>query len=122
MVESPAFAAAAAVLASIVVMRTDEFYVLLADELYVFARRTIRGLESEQRGERLLAVTLLCKYSSALGKTVEEQSSLYECAELLESYSLQDAPHRVLTACFWVFARQGTAYIILSFVQANSNN
>ncbi|KAL5348658.1 hypothetical protein ACLOAV_006075 [Pseudogymnoascus australis] len=106
MVESPAFAAAAAALASIVVMKTDEFHVLLADELYIFARRTLRGLESEHHGERLLATTLLCKYCSALGKTVEEQSTLYECAEILESHSLQDAPHRVLTACFWVFARQ----------------
>lgn len=110
MVESPAFAAAAAALASIVVMKTDEFHVLLADELYIFARRTLRGLESEHHGERLLATTLLCKYCSALGKTVEEQSTLYECAEILESHSLQDAPHRVLTACFWVFARQGTAF------------
>lgn len=109
MIESPAFAAAAAAISSIMVMRREEFSVLLADELYTFARRTLRGLESEHREGRLLATTILCLYCSALGKTVEGQSTLHECAELLQAHSLQNAPHRLLTACFWVFARQGTA-------------
>lgn len=110
MIESPAFAAAAAALASIMVTKRDEFSVLLADELYVFARKTLQGLESEHCEGRLLATTLLCVYCSALGKTVEGQSTLHECAEILQAHSLQNAPYRVLTACFWVFARQGIAF------------
>ncbi|KFZ25107.1 hypothetical protein V502_00416 [Pseudogymnoascus sp. VKM F-4520 (FW-2644)] len=106
MIESPAFAAAAAALASIMVTKRDEFSVLLADELYVFARKTLRGLELEHREGRILAITLLCMYCSALGNTVEGKSTLRECAELLLAHGLHNAPYRVLTACFWVFARQ----------------
>ncbi|KFY98373.1 hypothetical protein V500_01705 [Pseudogymnoascus sp. VKM F-4518 (FW-2643)] len=106
MIESPAFSAAAAALASIMVTKRDEFSVLLADELCVFARKTLRGLESEHREGRLLATTLLCMYCSALGKAVEGRSTLRECAELLQAHSLRNAPYRVLAACFWVFARQ----------------
>ncbi|KFZ01176.1 hypothetical protein V501_10172 [Pseudogymnoascus sp. VKM F-4519 (FW-2642)] len=105
-IESPAFAAAAAALASIIVMKGDEFSVLLADELYSFARTALRGFKSEHRDGGLLAATLLCMYSSASGKTREYQSTLLELAELLQDHGLQDAPRGVLSACFWVFARQ----------------
>lgn len=109
-IESPAFAAAAAALASIIVMKGDEFSVLLADELYSFARTALRGFKSEHRDGGLLAATILCMYSSASGTTREDQSSLLELAELLQDHGLQDAPRGVKSACFWVFARQGTAF------------
>ncbi|KFY22127.1 hypothetical protein V493_06831 [Pseudogymnoascus sp. VKM F-4281 (FW-2241)] len=105
-IESPTFAAAAAALASVMVTKGDELSVLLADELYVFARRTLRGLELEHREGRFLATTILCVYCSALGKTAEGQFTLHECAELLQAHSLQNATNTVRTACFWVFVRQ----------------
>lgn len=87
MIESPEFAAAAVALALIMVTKRDEFSVLLADELYAFARKTLRGLESEHREGRLFATTILCMYCSALGKAVEGKSTLRECAELLQAHS-----------------------------------
>ncbi|OBT87253.1 hypothetical protein VE02_02948 [Pseudogymnoascus sp. 03VT05] len=105
-IESPAFAAAATAVASIMVMKGDEFSVLLVDELYSFARSALRGFKSEHRDGGLLAATILCIYGAASGKMREAQSTLLECAELLQDHGLQDAPRGVLTACFWVFARQ----------------
>ncbi|OBT43617.1 hypothetical protein VE00_05216 [Pseudogymnoascus sp. WSF 3629] len=105
-IESTAFEAAAAALSSIMVMKGDEFSVLLADELYSFARSALRGFKSAHRDGGLLGATLLCMYGSASGKTREGQSTLLECAELLQDRGLQIAPRGVLTVCFWVFARQ----------------
>lgn len=111
--ESPAFAAAAVALATITVTRRDEFSVLLTDGLYTFARSTFRSLKSEHREGGLLAATLLCMYCSALGKTIEWQSTLQECAELLQAHNIENAPCSVSTACFWAFARQGIALCCL---------
>lgn len=109
-IESPAFAAAAAALASLTVMKGNKFSVLLADELYSFAHAALRGFKSEHREGALFAATLLCMYGSASGKTREGQSTLLECADLLRGQGLHNAPHGGLTVCFWVFARQGTAF------------
>lgn len=108
--ESQAFAAAAVALASITDTRRDDFSVLLTDELYSFARETLRRLKSEHYEGSLLATTLLCMYCSALGKTIEGQSTLHECAELLQANSLENASDSVSTACFWAFARQGILF------------
>ncbi|KFY46923.1 hypothetical protein V494_00274 [Pseudogymnoascus sp. VKM F-4513 (FW-928)] len=104
--ESQAFTAAAVAISSITVTRRDRFSVLLADELYAFARKTLRRLKSKHCRGSLVAITLLYMYCSALGKTIEGQSTRDECAELLLVNSLDDAPDSVSTACFWAFARQ----------------
>ncbi|KFY09029.1 hypothetical protein V492_05690 [Pseudogymnoascus sp. VKM F-4246] len=104
--ESQAFTAAAVAFASITVTRRDTFSVLLADELYAFARKTLQRLKSKHCRGSLVAITLLYMYCSALGKTIEGQSTRDECAELLLVNSLDDAPDSVSTACFWAFARQ----------------
>lgn len=110
--ESQAFSAAAVALASITVTKRDDFSVLLTEELYVFARETLRRLKSEHCEGSLVATTLLYMYCSALGKTIEAQSTLHECAELLQANSLNNAPDSLSTACFWAFARQGTEFCI----------
>lgn len=94
-------------LASITVMSRDYFSVLLAEELYAFARETLRRLKSEHREGSLLAITVLYMYCSALGKTNECQSTRHECAELLQTTKPDNALDSLSTACFWAFARQG---------------
>ncbi|KFY09445.1 hypothetical protein V491_08172 [Pseudogymnoascus sp. VKM F-3775] len=104
--ESQAFSAAAVALASITVTKRDDFSVLLTEELYAFARETLRRLKSEHCEGSLVATILLYMCCSALGKTIEAQSTLHECAELLQANGLNNSLDSLSTACFWAFARQ----------------
>lgn len=70
-------------LALIMVTKGDEFSILLTNELYVVAYKTLQGLKLEHCKGRLLTTTLLYMYCLALGKAVKGQSTLRECVELL---------------------------------------
>ncbi|TGO08985.1 hypothetical protein BTUL_0184g00320 [Botrytis tulipae] len=105
-IESQAFAAAAVALASIQSLKSNSNSILLARELYKFARETLQRLKSDHHEGALLGTTILCVYSAASEQPIEESTILHECSHLLQTATSSTISDGVLSACFWTFARQ----------------
>ncbi|KAF7910255.1 hypothetical protein EAE99_011302 [Botrytis elliptica] len=84
-IESQAFATAAVALASIQSLKWNSNSILLAKELYKFARETLQRLKSDHHEGALLGTTILCIYWSASEQPIEESSILHECSNLLQT-------------------------------------
>lgn len=109
-IESQAFAAAAVALASIQSLKWNSNCIILAKELYKFARETLQSLKSDHHEGAILGSTILCMYWSASEQPIEESCILHECAHLLQTTIGSKNSDGILSACFWTFVRQGTKY------------